>query len=167
MYIMRRNQTVWYEHQNKNLWKETYPECSMYAYLKEAASGWNELGALYFEGKTVAFQELFQQIEAYNRAFQAVGVKQGDFVTIIAPNIPQAVYAFYALNALGAVANMLHPMLSAEEIKNAVVKTNSHIVLVLDLFAKKVAGIDWPDGFSVRSIAMYVSDALPPVKKAL
>ena len=164
---MQRERTIWFDHQKKELWRKTYPEGSMYAYLKEATAGWGKLGALYLEGKTVSFNELFCQIEACNKAFQAIGVKKGDYVTVISPNIPQTVYAFYSLNALGAVANMLHPMLSPSEIRDAVIKTDSHVIVVLDFLQDKIKDIAWPDGFSVLPVVMHISDALPFVKKVL
>ena len=164
---MQREKTIWYEHQTKALWRSTYPETSMYDYLKEVTSKWSDLGALFFEGNRVNFADLFCQIEACNRAFQAIGVKKNDYVTIISPNLPQAVYAFYALNALGAVANMLHPALSPTEIKNAVLKTNSRVIVTLDMFQEKLQQIDWPADIHPFSVVMRISDALPPLKKVL
>ena len=164
---MQRQQTVWYEHQTKALWRPDYPESSMYDYLKEVSSKWSRLGALYFEGKSVSFDEMFRQIEACSRAFQAIGVKKGDFVTIVSPNLPQAVYAFYALNALGAIANMLHPALSPAEIKSAVLKTGSRVVLTLDMFLNKLEEVSWPEGAKPLAVVIRISDALPPVKKIL
>ncbi len=164
---MQREQTVWYEHQTKALWRPDYPESSMYDYLKEVSSEWNRLGALSFEGKSVSFEEMFRRIDACNRAFQAIGVKKGDCVTIISPNLPQAVYAFYALNALGAIANMLHPALSPAEIERAVLNTNSRVVLTLDMFLNKLEEIAWPEGAKPLAVVIRISDALPPVKKAL
>ncbi len=164
---MLRQQTVWFEHQPKELWRPEYPENSMFDYLKETTAKWGDLGALYFEGKTVRFSELFERIEECNKAFQAIGVKKGDYVTVISPNLPQAVYVFYALNALGAAANMLHPALSPEEIRSAVVKTNSRVIVTLDMFQEKLDAISWPAGFKPISVVMRISDALPPLKKAL
>ncbi len=164
---MQRNKTIWYDHQKKELWRDAYPECSMYAWLKEVSSGWGKLGALHLEGRTVTYEGMFRKIEACNRAFQAVGVKKGDFVTVVSPNIPQAVYAFYALNALGAVANMLHPALSSEEIKAAVLKTGSRVIVILDLLQDKLKDIVWPEGREALPVVMHISDELPPVKKQL
>ncbi|MBR5410909.1 MAG: acyl--CoA ligase [Clostridia bacterium] len=164
---MQRNKTVWYEHQKKELWKDTYPETSMYAYLKETAAKRGGLMALTLEGKACTFEEMFRGIEACNKAFQAIGVKKGDMVTIISPNLPQAVYAFYALNAMGAVANMLHPALSPAEFRAAVVNTDSHVIVVLDILQSKLSGIDWPQDYPVTQIVMHVSDALSPLKKVL
>ena len=164
---MQREKTVWYEHQTKALWRPTYPETSMFDYLKEVSEKWTNLGALFFEGKSVSFAEMFREIEACNRAFQAIGVKKGDYVTIISPNLPQAVYAFYALNAIGAIANMLHPALSPEEIKRAILNTGSHIVVVLDMFLEKLQQVHWPEGYQVCPIVIRISDALPFLKKLL
>ena len=164
---MQRVKTIWYEHQAKELWRDTYPECSIFNYLKEVSADWGNRGALFLEGKNITFNDMFHNIEACNQAFQAIGVKKGDFVTIISPNLPQALYAFYGLNALGAVSNMLHPSLSSNEIKEAVIKTNSHVIVILDLFEKKLSEIQWPAGYSVLPIVMHVSDALPTLKKSL
>lgn len=158
---MERTKTVWYEHQEKSAWKPDYPECSMYRYLVETASKWPELNALSFEGRKTAFQKLIGQIHAAAGSFAGMGIQAGDFVTIISPNIPQAVVSFYALNAIGAVANMLHPMLSPNEMKKAITQTGSKLVLVLDMFEEKVKDLDIP------VITMYISDALPTAKRIL
>ena len=47
----------------------------------------------------------------------ALGIQKGDRVTICMPNCPQAVDSFYALNRIGAVSNMIHPLSAAGEIK--------------------------------------------------
>ena len=158
---MKRTQTVWYDHQDKTTWRPEYPECSMYRYLAETTSAWPNLNALEFEGKKITFPELTEQIQAVAKAFSGTGIKAGDFVTIISPNIPQAVIAFYALNAIGAVGNMLHPMLSPAEMKKAVEETESKLILVLDMFEEKVKELDVP------VIVMYISDALPALKSIL
>jgi long-chain acyl-CoA synthetase len=41
-----------------------------------------------------------------------MGVKENDRVTICMPNAPQTVSMFYALNLIGAVSNMVHPLSS-------------------------------------------------------
>lgn len=133
----------------------------MYRYLVETASKWPRLNALAFEGKKTVFPKLIEQIQAAARAFTGMGIKLGDCVTIISPNIPQAVVAFYGLNAIGAIGNMLHPMLSPVEIKKAVEETGSKLVLVLDMFEEKVEALDVP------IVTMYLSDALPALKAIL
>ena len=156
---MERTKTIWYEHQEKSTWRPEYPECSMYRFLAETSFKWPDLDALEFEGKKTTFRELNDQIKTVANAFIGMGIQAGDFVTIISPNIPQAVLAFYALNAIGAVGNMLHPLISASEMRKAVEDTDSKLILVLDMFEEKVKDLDVP------TVVMYVSDALSPLKR--
>ena len=158
---MKRTKTVWYEHQEKSTWKPDYPEYSMYRYLVEAAAKWPKLNALSFEGRKTTFPKLTEQIRSVAKAFIGMGIGAGDFVTIISPNIPQAVVAFYGLNAIGAVANLLHPMLSPAEMKKAIAETDSKLILVLDIFSDKVTDLGIP------IINMRISDALPMMKGLL
>ena len=155
---MKRKKTVWFEHQDPASWKEEYPECSMYRYLIETTSKWPALNAVEFEGRKTSFTSLADQIRGAAKAFTGMGITAGDIVTIISPNIPQAIISFYALNAIGAVGNMLHPMLSPAEMKKAIKDTGSKLILVLDMFEEKIKDLDVP------SVIFYISDALPPIK---
>ena len=44
-------------------------------------------------------------------------LKSGDKVTIAMPNCPQAIYMFYAVNLVGGIANMIHPLSAEKEIE--------------------------------------------------
>ena len=158
---MKRNKTIWYEHQDHSTWKPEYPECSMYRYLTETISSWPELNALVFEGKRTSFSLMIHQIEAAAKAFIGMGINPKDIVTIISPNIPQAVIAFYALNAIGAVGNMLHPLISSNEMKKAILSTDSKLILALDIVYDKIKDIKIP------IVIFRVSDALPAPKNIL
>ena len=68
-----------------------------------------------------------------------MGIRSGDVVTICMPNVPQALDCFYALNRIGAVANMVHPLSAQSEITFYVNFSKSKAILTLDLFAGKVA----------------------------
>lgn len=158
---MERTKTVWYEHQDHSTWNSEYPECSMYRYLAETTAAWSDLSALKFEGKKTTFSSMIRQIRSVAEAFIGMGIEPGNIVTIISPNIPQAVIAFYALNAIGAIGNMLHPLISPSEMKKAILNTDSKLILALDIVFDKIKGIDIP------IIIMRVSDALPTPKNIL
>ena len=57
------------------------------------------------------------------------------------PNTPEAVISFYALNKIGAIASMIHPLSSEQEIKNYLINTNSVMMVMIDLCYEKVAGV--------------------------
>ena len=42
--------------------------------------------------------------------FKRLGIKKGDVVTLVLPNIPQCIYSIYALNVIGAIINILHQL---------------------------------------------------------
>lgn len=164
---MKREKTVWYRHQDPSTWQPEIPECSMYDLLAQTADRHPDLYALYFEGRRTRYRELIQQIESAARAFQAMGVKKGDIVSVMAPNMPQVVYTLYALNRIGAVANMLHPLLSANEIHRIIRHTGSRLLVVLDQLYEKAESIPWESAEKPCVILLRVSDALPTAKSIL
>ena len=56
------------------------------------------------------YRKMIEQIEKCAKALRTIGVRENDCVTIAMPNCPQAVYMFYAVNLVGAIANMIHPL---------------------------------------------------------
>ena len=81
---------------------------------------------------------MINQIDKVAVSFKTLNVKKGDVVTICLPNVPEALIAFYALNKIGAIANMVHPLSAEEEIKEAVLSTKSKYLIMLDSFYSKV-----------------------------
>ncbi len=70
-----------------------------------------------FMGARMTHAELDARICRMSRALGAQGMKRGDRVLVCLPNIPQAVIIFYALNRLGAIPAMIHPLSAPAEIR--------------------------------------------------
>jgi long-chain acyl-CoA synthetase len=62
--------------------------------------------AILYLGRKITYGALFQKIDETAAAFAALGVQPGEIVTVALPSIPEALSTVYALNKLGAVANM-------------------------------------------------------------
>jgi len=92
-----------------------------------------------------------------------MGVRKGDRVTICMPNCPQAVDSFYALNRIGAIGNMIHPLSAAGEIKFYLDFSHSHVILTLDQFYPKVDSIRKELKETVTILVARIKDELPPV----
>ena len=90
--------------------------------------------ALEFFGSKITFSELDKNIEKCAKSFEELGVKEGDFVTIISAGIPETVYAFYALSKLGAVANMMAYYFDDEGLVERINDCKSDIAIVMDKF---------------------------------
>ncbi|MBP5283326.1 MAG: acyl--CoA ligase [Treponema sp.] len=115
-----------------------YPECSLYDLLEQKAEKFSGMCALNYFGKKLTFSRLIDKISECAAALKNAGVKAGDSVSVCLPNIPEAVYLFYAINRLGAVANMIHPMSAENEIVRFVKLTESRIIFGVDLIAEKL-----------------------------
>lgn len=143
-----------------------YPQGSMYEAVKYAYE--NHLygnaysnAAYEFQGKKTSYKQFFSKIDKVAKAFTAIGIEKGDTVTVCMPNAPQGIDSFYALNRIGAVPAMIHPLSAAGEINFYVTHTKSKAILVLDMFYEKVAdalkSVDYP----VKIIVARIKDELP------
>ena len=90
-----------------------YPDISMYAMICNVAEKYGDYVAYDFMGKSATFEEFVQQVDNCAKALAEFGIQPGETVTVCLPNLPQAVIMFYAINKIGAIASMVHP-LSAE-----------------------------------------------------
>ena len=115
-----------------------YPGKTMFEMVAHSAEEFSKELAYEFYGKKTSYASMLQKIEQAARAFTAIGIKKGDVVTICMPNTPQAIDCFYALNRIGAVANMVHPLSAEEEITFYLDLSGSKVILTVDLFYEKV-----------------------------
>ena len=113
----------------------------MYQMLRETALKYPENTAYVFMGKKTSYTAFLKRIEAAARGLAAMGIRKGDRVTICMPNTPQALDCFYALNRIGAIPNMIHPLSAAREIAFYLNFSKSRAILTLDQFYAKVASI--------------------------
>ena len=117
------------------------PNVSMFGMLKISANNLPDSDAYEYFGTKCTFSNLVKKIEQISGAYYSAGVRKGDIVTIVMPNTPEAVISIYALNRIGAVSNILHPLSAQEEIMNHINRVNSKILLCVDICAEKIANI--------------------------
>ena len=94
--------------------------------------------AISYFGTKISYKSFINKIDLCSNKFLKLGVKKYDIVTILSANIPEALISFYALNKIGAVANLLHPLLSRNEIKDALNLYETKYLLALDSTLKNV-----------------------------
>ncbi|MDO5568587.1 MAG: class I adenylate-forming enzyme family protein [bacterium] len=136
------------------------PKMSTYQYLYDCNKKYLGRTALNYFGKKITFQELFENIDKTARAFKAMGVKENDIVTISLPNIPEAVYMFYALSKIGAIANMVDPRTSDKGIEGYVREVNSDLLVIIDSYYNKVKKLS-ENGVVDNIITVSPADSLP------
>lgn len=116
-----------------------YPHLTMYQLVRETALKYPDNTAYLFMGKATTYASFMDRVDAAARGLTKFGVRKGDRVTICMPNSPQAVDCFYALNRIGAIPNMIHPLSAEKEISFYLEASHSVAVLTLDQFYEKVA----------------------------
>ncbi len=139
-----------------------YPDLTMFQMIEKVAQKWPDEPAIEFYKKHISYKKFVERIERCARAFRAIGVEAGDRVTLCMPNIPQCLESFYALNRIGAVANMVHPMSAQTEITFYLNISKSKAIVTVDMFYKTVkAAIEGAD-HPVTAIVTRMQDELPP-----
>ena len=118
-----------------------YFQGSMVETLENVAKEHPNSIAFDFMGKSTSYKDMVANIEKCARSLRTIGVRENDRVTIAMPNCPQAIYVFYAVNMIGAVANMVHPLSSEKELEFYINESESVTVVTLDQFYHKFEAI--------------------------
>ena len=134
-----------------------YPQLTMYQLLQQNSAQYPNNIAYTFMGKETSYAAFMTRIEAAAKGLVKLGITKGDRVTICMPNSPQALDCFYALNRIGAIPNMIHPLSAAQEIAFYLEVSHSKAILTLDQFYEKVA----PVAGNCTVLIAQIKDELP------
>lgn len=118
-----------------------YFEGGLYDAIYEASCKWPHNIALEYFDAQVTYKELIKKTNRVAAALKAIGAEKGENITVCMPNTPEAVYMLYAINEIGAVANMVHPLSSEKEIEDYLNQAHSKIMLCIDVSYPKVENI--------------------------
>lgn len=108
------------------------PKCTIWRNIYDNNKDYPNDIALMYYGRKITYEKLFQNVETAKRAFITAGVKRGDNVAFLMLSCPEMVYAILALNQLGAVANMVNPTFTAEQMRDRINDSEANIILILD-----------------------------------
>lgn len=96
----------------------------------------DEIAVEYF-GAKITFGELIKNTDLVAKSLAAYGVKKGDYVTICSTTTPEVIYAFYAISKIGAVANVISPFYTPEELMARIDECKSKLIIMVDKFLPK------------------------------
>ncbi len=133
--------TPWADHLGTVPLHLDYFEGSMFDKVAEIAERYPDNVAFDFMGRSTTYRQMIREIERCAKALKTIGVRENDRVTIAMPNCPQAIYMFYAVNLIGAVANMIHPLSAEKEIEFYLNESESVTAITLDQFYGKFEAI--------------------------
>ena len=154
----------WEKFYNSKDLKYKIPNISMYEQIRNTAFKYPKYIAYRYFNTKVNYEKFLKQIDRVSLSFDKLGVKKGDIVTICLPNVPEAIICVYALNRIGAIANMLHPLSAEEEIKSSLISTNSIYLVCMDMHYEKIKNIIG-DTSVRKTIYVSVADSMDIIYK--
>ncbi len=175
MYIRRINpitefmaentvKTPWYPYTEGVPVHLEYFKGSMFDMVASVAARYPNYVAFDFMGKSTTYAKMIKKIEQCAQALKTIGIRKGDCVTIAMPNCPQAIYMFYAINLIGGIASMVHPLSSEKEIEFYLNESNSITVITLDQFYGKIEAIRKNTGIVNVILARIKDELAQPLK---
>ncbi|MBW2638467.1 MAG: AMP-binding protein, partial [Deltaproteobacteria bacterium] len=122
--------------------------------------------ALIYMGKKITYRELESLVNRFARALVDLGVKAGDKVSMLLPNVPQMVIASYATYRIGAVTVMNNPLYTERELEYQLNDSDSTVLITLDLLFPRALKLR--ENTKVETIiTCHINDYLPFPKKQL
>ena len=133
--------TPWKDHLGEVPFHLDYFEGSMFEAVAAIAEKYPNNVAFDFMGRSTTYKTLVKEVEQCAKALKTIGVREGDRVTIAMPNCPQAIQMFYAVNLVGGICNMIHPLSAEKEIEFYLNASESVTAITLDQFYNKFENV--------------------------
>lgn len=156
----------WYKYYDEDKRKIHLNNLSIYDYFERSTYSHKYEIAIDYFGEKITFKELLEKIDLCAKSLKCYGVRENDVVTIMMPNTPEAVIAFYAVNKIGAIANMVHPLSSEVELKESLISTKSVILIAVNIAYEKINNII-DDTKIYKTILVSPKDSMPKIMNLL
>jgi long-chain acyl-CoA synthetase len=135
-------------------------------YLNESAGRFPDRPALIFQGYTVTFRELDDMVGRFAAALKDYGIKKGDSVAILLPNVIPCVVAYYAILRIGGIVVFNNPLYSDRELEHQFTDSGSKFLITLDLLVARMVKLR--EKTRIKTIVYTsIGDYLPFVKRLL
>lgn len=131
--LLNKNEYPWYKYYGDMPRKLKYFDGSLYDYMHNTALKYPKYYALEYFNKKMTYESFISEINCVSHSLVNDGIKENDIVTICMANTPEAIIAFYAINKIGAISNIIHPLSSEVEIKGFLNNTQSKYVFISDM----------------------------------
>jgi long-chain acyl-CoA synthetase len=142
-----------------------YEDISMPEILARTTKKFPDRDALIFMGKKITYLELDQLVNKFANALIEIGIKQGDRVALLLPNIPQIVIAYYAIWRAGAIPVPNNPLYTDRELEHQFNDSGATALVTLDLLSPRMLALRSKTKVK-QIISCHINDYLPfPLKQ--
>lgn len=115
---------------------------TMYEKFMDSVAARGDKPCFYYYNNTISWNQADEMVNCCAAALLANGVRKGDRIIVCAPNMPQCITAIYAINKIGAIASMLHPLSVASEAQYAKELVGAKFAFCFDVSEKAFAGMN-------------------------
>jgi long-chain acyl-CoA synthetase len=116
----------------------TYPEKPLYHFLDRSAENYERAPALIFFGQKISYGQLRELVDRFAAALVQIGAKPGERISLMLPNIPQFVIAFYGALKAGLTVVQTNPLYTEDELHVILGDSQAETLITLDRFYEKV-----------------------------
>lgn len=143
-----------------------FEETCLPAFLERSARQFPDHPALLFQGYKITYGQLNDMVNRFSAALSGFGIRKGDSVAILLPNVIPCVVGYYAALKIGAIAVMNNPLYSDRELLHQFNDSGSKALITLDLLGNRM--IDLRPKTGIRDIVITsIGDYLPFPKSLL
>jgi long-chain acyl-CoA synthetase len=143
-----------------------YEEICMPDILDRTAKAFADKTAIIFQGTVVTYAELKEMVDRFAACLSDFGIKKGDAVAILLPNVVPCVVAYYAILKIGAITVMNNPLYSDPELEHQFNDSGAKVLITLDLLVDRMVKLR-PKTQIKQIVHTCIGDYLPPVKRIL
>jgi long-chain acyl-CoA synthetase len=140
--------------------KVNYEDLCLPDFLDRTVSRFSNKMALHFQGYQLSYRRLKDMVDRFAAVLHRFGIRKGDAVAILLPNMIQCVAAYYAIHRLGAIVVMNNPLYSDRELHHQLNDSGAKVLVTIDLLANRM--IDLRPRTSIKQIVVAgLGDYLP------
>jgi long-chain acyl-CoA synthetase len=157
-FIQGERRVLWRDHYsnpstllNQRPWLASYgkdtpptvpiPRQPLFKFLESAADWLPKRTAIVFYGSGLTYQQLEQQVNQFAHALHGLGIKPGERVMVVMPNIPQLIIAFYGTLKVGGVVVLSNPEADAAQVVQQITHTGARVLVTLREFDRLVEAV--------------------------
>lgn len=134
--------------------------------LNRMAQKYPDKAALVFLDVRITYRQLNDMVNSFANALIDMGVKPGDKVAMLLPNMPQIVIASYGAWRAGAVVVMNNPLYTDTELEHQLKNSESTVLVTLDLLGPRMIALK-PKTPVKKIVVAHIRDHLKFPKKQL
>ncbi|TLZ83010.1 MAG: long-chain fatty acid--CoA ligase [Methanobacteriota archaeon] len=116
-----------------------YPDIAVDELLRRAAKKYANRPAISFYGKSISYGELDAAADRFAAGLRKIGVRRGDRVSLVLPNTPHFIVAFFGVLRAGGIVVQTNPLYTARELEQLWTDAGVQTVIALDLFWHNVS----------------------------